>query len=161
MPGDVHGLASDVEAEFARVDDARQDRSGVDADAQRPDNFNATFHVTDNNPDAVNTQQLSAEAGESITVAEVNLRPVLAAIGNQTVNEGTLFATNAAATDADLPANLLIYSLVAPPVGMTINPVSGAIAWTPTEVQGPFTSTITGRRLPGAVQNQPRRHIVE
>ena len=47
----------------------------------------------------------------NITVGEVNLAPVLAAIGNQTVDELTALSFTASATDADLPANTLSYSL--------------------------------------------------
>src|SRR5690349_2376029 len=34
--GDVHGVAPDVVGEFARADDAGDERSGVDADAELP-----------------------------------------------------------------------------------------------------------------------------
>lgn len=46
----------------------------------------------------------------TITVAEVNAAPVLAAVGDQTVNEGVLLKVTAAASDPDLPANALEYS---------------------------------------------------
>ena len=39
------------------------------------------------------------------------MAPVLAAIGNKTVNEGSLLTFTATATDADLPANTLTFSL--------------------------------------------------
>ncbi len=112
-------------------------------EGQRPGDFTVTFRVTDNNPDAVNLQQLSATGSVSIAVNEINRVPLLTVPGNRTVDEGTLFSATATATDADLPANLLTFSLVSPPTGMTINPASGAISWTPTEAQGPFTNTIT------------------
>ena len=42
---------------------------------------------------------------------------MLAPISAQSVNEGTLLTVTAAATDADLPAQALTYSLVAAPAG--------------------------------------------
>ncbi len=73
----------------------------------------------------------------TVTVANINIAPVLAAIGDQSVNEGSLLAFTTSATDVDLPANTLTFSLVGAPTGAAINPTSGAFAWTPTEAQGP------------------------
>ena len=62
---------------------------------------------------------------------------MLAAIGNQTINEGATLTLTATATDADSPANTLTYSLVSPSLrGASINLSSGAFTWTPTEAQG-------------------------
>ena len=47
----------------------------------------------------------------NITVGEVNQAPVLAAIGNKSVDEGSLLTFTASATDPDLPANNLSFSL--------------------------------------------------
>src|SRR5207344_865964 len=61
---------------------------------------------------------------------------------NRTIAElATLRVTNTA-TDGDLPANTLTYSLIAPPAGVTIS-TSGVITWTPSEAQGPSTNVIT------------------
>ena len=46
-----------------------------------------------------------------------NTAPVLAVIGNQTVNEGSALAFTATATDADFPANTLTFSLDATSTG--------------------------------------------
>src|SRR6185369_2755541 len=78
-----------------------------------------------------------------VVVTEVNTAPVLPTVSQQTVAEGTLLGVNDAATDSDIPANTLTYSLVNPPSGVSING-SGLITWTPTEAQGPSTNTITG-----------------
>jgi hypothetical protein len=40
-------------------------------------------------------------------------------------------------------ANKSTFSLLSPHAGMTINPTSGAISWTPAEAQGPSTNLIT------------------
>ena len=58
------------------------------------------------------------------------MAPVLAAIGDQTVNEqATLSFTVPAATDQDLPAQTLTYSLDAASLaaGMTINALDGGV----------------------------------
>ena len=82
-----------------------------------------------------------------VTVDEVNVAPVLAEIGNQSGDEGTLITFDANATDADLPANTLTFSLAdgaapgAIPTGATINSTTGVFSWTPTEAQGPGVYT--------------------
>jgi hypothetical protein len=80
----------------------------------------------------------------TVTVNEVNVAPVLAAIGNQTVNELVELAFTASATDADLPANTLTFSLSGTvPAGAAIDPATGAFSWTPTEAQsGSATFTV-------------------
>ena len=67
-------------------------------------------------------------------------------IGDQAVNEGDELTFTATATDPDLPANTLTFSLDAgAPAGATIEPVSGVFTWTPTETQGPGTFDVTVR----------------
>jgi hypothetical protein len=79
----------------------------------------------------------------TITVNEVNAAPALAAIGDKTVDEGDELAFTASATDGDVPANPLTYSLGSgPPTGAAITP-AGAFSWTPSEGQGPGTYPIT------------------
>ena len=52
----------------------------------------------------------------------------------------------ASATDPDLPANTLTFSLDAgAPAGATVDPVSGVFNWTPTEAQGPGAYPVTVR----------------
>jgi hypothetical protein len=61
---------------------------------------------------------------------------------DRTVNElSTLIVTNTA-SDPDLPANTLVYSLLNPPDGVQID-ANGIVTWTPTEAQGPSTNTVT------------------
>ena len=61
-----------------------------------------TIRATDNG-----TPALSGRAAITVTVNEVNVAPVLGAIGNKTVNELATLAFTATATDADVPANTL------------------------------------------------------
>jgi PKD repeat protein len=101
--------------------------------------FPVTVIVTDNGTPALN-------ASEAITItvgAQPNTPPVLAAIGNKTVNELALLSFTATATDADVPAQTLTFSLGAGnPAGSAIT-AGGAFTWTPTEAQGPGVYPIT------------------
>ncbi|MHB0879236.1 MAG: DUF11 domain-containing protein, partial [Anaerolineae bacterium] len=78
----------------------------------------------------------------AVTVAEVNQAPVLAAIGDRSVDELAVLGFTATTTDGDIPANTLTFSLVGAPAGAVIT-TGGQFAWTPTEAQGPGTHTFT------------------
>src|SRR5207244_5573456 len=80
----------------------------------------------------------------TVVVNEVNTAPVLTMPANQTINELTTLNVSATATDADLPANTLTFALVSGPAGLTVA-ANGAIAWTPSEAQGPSTNVVTVR----------------
>src|SRR5205823_14546052 len=85
-----------------------------------------------------------------------SVAPVLGAIGSKNVDEETNLAFTASATDHDIPANTLTFSLAngttsclsvtscIVPVGASINSSSGAFSWTPTEAQGPGTYRCSG-----------------
>jgi VCBS repeat-containing protein len=79
----------------------------------------------------------------TVEVAEVNIAPVLAAIGSKTVEEGNLLTFTATTTDSDLPANTLTYSLIGAPAGASINAGSGVFTWTPSAAQGPASYSFT------------------
>jgi hypothetical protein len=82
----------------------------------------------------------------NITVGEVNQAPELAAIGNKSVDEGSPLAFAASATDPDLPANNLSFSLDASaPLGATIDPSTGQFSWTPPGGTSPGNHTVTVR----------------
>jgi autotransporter-associated beta strand protein len=73
----------------------------------------------------------------------INNPPVLAAISDATITAGqTLLVTNSA-TDSDLPAQWLIWSLATRPTGATINSTSGLITWRPAISQSPSTNLFT------------------
>ena len=80
-----------------------------------------------------------------ITVNDVNVAPVLGAIGNQTVDELATLTFTATATDSDLPADTLTFSLDAGSIalGMSIDANTGVFSWTPTEGQGGLTPSVT------------------
>ncbi len=111
------------------------------AEAQGPGTYPLTIRVTDNGSPI-------ASAAETITVTvnEVNTAPVLAAIGNKTLNEQTLLVFTNTAIDTDIPLQTLTYSLDAgAPPGTAIDPITGIFTWTPAEVQGPGTYPVTIR----------------
>ena len=88
--------------------------------------------VTDNGVPILNDPETF-----TLTVNEVNRSPVLAAIGNKSVEEQTELAFTTTATDQDLPADTLTFSLnaAAEALGMLIT-AGGAFSWMPTEAQG-------------------------
>ncbi|MGV3538510.1 MAG: tandem-95 repeat protein [Rufibacter sp.] len=104
-------------------------------EAQGPGTFSFKVRVSD----GVTT----VEKTISLVVTEVNEAPVLAAIPAKTAKEETLLSFSAVATDPDLPANAIHYSLVDGPAGAQINATTGAFTWTPTEAQGPKVYTFT------------------
>ncbi|WP_145234608.1 putative Ig domain-containing protein [Urbifossiella limnaea] len=109
-------------------------------EADGPGVYAVTVRVTDDaNPAATAFETIT------VTVGEVNLAPVLAAVGDRTVNEGELVTIPATAADPDLPANALTFTLTGAPAGASIDPTTGVFTWTPTEAQGPATFTFTVR----------------
>ncbi|MBL9172936.1 MAG: CotH kinase family protein, partial [Verrucomicrobiales bacterium] len=73
-----------------------------------------------------------------------NAAPVLTAVGDQGVDELTPLVVNLAATDTDVPAQVLTYELVSGPAGLGVS-AAGQVTWTPTEAQGPGVYAVTVR----------------
>ena len=116
---------------------------------QVPGVYTFTTVVTDTNVYAVNAQDLSATNSFTVTVQAIHNGPVLGVVSNQVVNELTLLTVTNAATDNDIPALPLTYTLVvtnalagSAVTNASIN-TNGVITWTPTEAQGPSTNTFT------------------
>jgi len=108
--------------------------------AQSPGFYVVTNVVTDSS-----VPPLSSTNAFNVIVIEVNMPPYfLGTPTNQTINPfSTLVVTNAAG-DPDIHATLT-YSLVNPPAGMTIDPNTGIITWTPTQAQiQTITTVVTG-----------------
>ena len=80
-----------------------------------------------------------------VVAAQSNVAPVLAPITDQTLSWGHTLTVVASATDANVPANALMYSLGSGPSGMTIDPTTGKLTWTPNETQGPGTYPVQVR----------------
>ena len=104
------------------------------SEAQGPGSYSVTVAVSDG--------VSSATGSFTVTVREVNASPALTAINNQTVEEGSTLSLTLSATDADLPAQTLTYSLTSGPTGMTVTS-AGVLTWNPTEAQGPSTNVVT------------------
>ncbi|MFD1143522.1 putative Ig domain-containing protein [Larkinella insperata] len=83
-----------------------------------------------------------------------NTAPVLTAPGSKTVLLGQALSFTAQATDSDVPAQILTYSLTGP-TGASINASTGAFSWTPTTT-GTFSLTIrvTDNGLPALSAQQ-------
>jgi len=78
----------------------------------------------------------------SAWTAPPNTPPTLAPIANQGLFLGQTLSLTASATDSDLPAQTLTFSLGAgAPIGAAIGPVSGQLTWTPTNA--PATNTLS------------------
>jgi hypothetical protein len=107
------------------------------SEAQGPSTNVLTTVVTDDG-----TPPLSATNSFTVVVTEVNSAPVLPAQSDRTMAESTLLTVTNTASDSDIPANTLSYSLVNPPNGATID-ANGVIGWIPSESQGPSTNVIT------------------
>ena len=99
-------------------------------EVQGPGKYPFTVRVTDDG-----IPQLSAEQTFSVTVNEVNVAPKLSVLGDQAAEAGRELTFAATATDADLPANTLIFSLnPGAPDGSKLTS-AGVFTWTPTEAQ--------------------------
>jgi len=91
--------------------------------------------VTDNG-----TPNLSATQSVTIVVTEINSSPTLTPISNKTVAEGGSVNFTNTATDGDLPANGLTFTLLQGPVGAAVHPTTGVFSWATTESDGPGTN---------------------
>ena len=119
------------------------------AESQGPGHFPITVRVTDNG-----TPALSATATFNITVNEVNNPPQIDFIPPLSIDEGSTLSYAVHAADPDSPPAPLLYSLEGnPPPGLSVEPNTGLITWTPTEAQGPGTYIVILR----ATENNPAR----
>lgn len=121
------------------IDPATGKITWTPTEAQGPGNFPVTVNVADNG-DPRGTDSASF----TITVNEVNQNPALGAIANRELAAGESLAVTAAATDADLPANTLIFALGAgAPQGVAIDGKTGALTWPVPASQSPGDYPIT------------------
>jgi len=102
--------------------------SWTPAEVQGPGNYTFTVRVSDG--------VTHSHSSVTVHVNEVNAAPALATVGDESVMLGSSVAFTATATDSDLPANSLAFSLAAgAPAGASINPATGQFAWSPTLAQ--------------------------
>jgi len=110
--------------------------SWTPTEADGPGTFEVQVQVTDDG-----APPLSATTTFSIQVQETNSAPTLAAIPARSIEELTSLNLTLSGSDADLPVQSLVYSLVEGPPGLTVSP-AGAVNWVPGEDQGPSTNLI-------------------
>jgi hypothetical protein len=72
-----------------------------------------------------------------------NTAPQLSTIGTVFALKGRPLALNFTATDSDIPAQILIFSLTNSPPDATINPTNGVFGWTPSGAVGTITNSVT------------------
>jgi len=108
---------------------------------------NTNFFGTDSFEFKVNDGGLdSAIAAVTITVNSTNDPPVLMPIADQIIDEGSTLSFTNVASDVDVPAETLTFSLdPGAPEGAMIDPTNGVFTWTPSEAQGPATNFIVVR----------------
>jgi hypothetical protein len=82
----------------------------------------------------------------SVATLTVNNPPVLAAVTDQTIHAGTLLMLTNTATDLDVPAQNLTFSLdPGSPANATINPTNGVLVWSPSLSQAGTSNLFTVR----------------
>jgi hypothetical protein len=117
------------------------------------------FAVTDNTgfsyTNAVNVHILAAPP---------NTAPVLAPVSNRTINVGYNLSITNNATDADLPAQTLTFSLPVAPTNATIISTNGVLTWRPLVTQAnttnPFSVVVTDNGTPNLSATQSFNVIV-
>ena len=102
----------------------------------------ATYHVVISN---LVSSISSADAALTISGGGANTPPVLNPVGNKTATEGRALTFTVTASDVDVPAQRLTFSLGAgAPAGAVLNGTNGLFSWTP-PVGAPVTNTVTLR----------------
>jgi hypothetical protein len=84
-------------------------------------------------------------------VTEENVAPFLPPIADASLHYGVALDIQATASDRDLPANTLTYTLDLAPDGMAVDATTGAITWTPLQSQvgaHPVTLKVTDNGVP-------------
>jgi hypothetical protein len=109
-------------------------------ETQGPGTYAIKVVATDNG-----VPPLSATNTINLTVTEVSAAPAITPISDKIVDELVKLTVPVIATDSDIPAQTLTYSLDTPPAGAAIDPNTGVFTWTPNEGQGPGQYTITVR----------------
>ncbi|HEV3062791.1 MAG TPA: putative Ig domain-containing protein, partial [Vicinamibacterales bacterium] len=98
-------------------------------ETQGPGNYGITVRATDNG-----SPPLSDVKSFNVTISDI--APTLTSPGEQTVNELTPLAFTLSASDPDLSAEQLTYSIVNGALpGMSLDAQTGAFSWTPSELQ--------------------------
>ncbi|MGV3773949.1 MAG: lamin tail domain-containing protein, partial [Verrucomicrobiales bacterium] len=125
----------------AQINSSTGDFSWTPNEEVGPAIVNITVRVIDNG-----APPLSATRTMKVTVEELNQAPTLSGIADVVAGEGSPLIIQFAATDADLPAQGLTFSLVGQtPEGAAVGATDGVFHWTPAESHGPGTYIFTVR----------------
>jgi hypothetical protein len=110
------------------------------SEAEGGNSFDFLVEATDNGSPA-----LSSQTTVRLAVQKINHPPTMGAVPNASIPEMTAWSYLLVGQDLDLPTQTISYSLVSGPAGMSVNPTTGGIQWTPTEAQGPGKYPVTVR----------------
>ena len=128
--------------------------SWLPAEADGPGQYPVVVSVTDNGVPPV-----TALAEFTVTVREVNVPPVLAAVPDQVVNALATLSLTLTASDADVPAQPLAFELLSGPTGLTVG-TNGDVKWTPTAAQSPSTNAVSVRVSDGIADTATSFNVV-
>ena len=136
----------------------------IQAAAIAADTFTNQSLVSSSTPDPVPANNLaltlvsvtnnaSETPGATNTVSATNSAPILINIASRTVHAGSLIIVSNFASDADLPANNLTFSLASGAAsGASIHPSSGLFSWPTTDddadTTNNFSITVTDNGVP-------------
>ncbi len=81
--------------------------------------------------------------GVHIIAAPPNTAPVLSPVPSTNINAGVSLSITNTATDADIPAQTLTFSLASAPTNATLGSISGVFNWRPLVTQANTTNLIT------------------
>lgn len=97
-------------------------------ESQGPGSYPVVVEVSDG--------ELSSTGQFNVSVLEVNKPPLAIPVSPGSVAEGQTWSVTLSASDADMPANRLVFRLVSGPDGSSLDSNTGVLKWTPTEADG-------------------------
>jgi len=107
---------------------------------------------------AINTNGESALSASAMAVPFTNTPPLLAPIANRTTGAGVTLTITNTATDTNVPAPTLAYSLLQAPTNALLNPGSGVLVWRPLVTQAnttnPFVVQVADNGVPSLTATQ-------
>ena len=92
---------------------------------------------------AVTAHNNSSVCSATLDNVSLNQAPNLAPIPDQTILAGRILAITNSASDADVPAQALTYSLLSHPTGAVMATNTGLFTWRPAMAQSPSTQAVT------------------
>ncbi|MEP2508692.1 MAG: putative Ig domain-containing protein [Reichenbachiella sp.] len=151
-PNDVHTLSAALSGNgelpaWLTFDDQTNTFSGTPA--------NGDVGILSITVTATDVDGLTTEDTFDLTINNTNDAPVLAAIGNQAIDKNKELTFIVAATDEDIPAQTLAFSLdvTSSGKGMTLDAASGAFSWTPGTELAATTHDVTVKVSDGVTED--------